>query len=159
MGLIAAGTGFWLAGVPRELAGRPAITDGDSLRLSGYRVRLAGIDAPEILQVCQRAGQVWRCGEDSRRSLATKIGTQRVICNPEGRDRYARLLALCRAGATDLNAQQVREGWAFAFGRFAQEEEQARAAKAGIWSGTFEPLREFRRRSDSWDWFGGWFWS
>ncbi len=37
--------------------------DGDSLTIGVTRIRLFGIDAPELNQVCQRGGRAWSCGQ------------------------------------------------------------------------------------------------
>ena len=40
-----------------------AITDADSLQAGDLRLRLHGIDAPELLQTClDKASQPYRCG-------------------------------------------------------------------------------------------------
>ncbi len=38
----------------QDFTGRMVFSDGDSLRVSGARVRLFGIDAPEMDQTCTR---------------------------------------------------------------------------------------------------------
>ena len=59
----------WLAAQPAfavTLSGTARAVDGDTLDLSGERVRLIGIDAPELDQSCQRDGQGWACGDWAR---------------------------------------------------------------------------------------------
>ena len=36
-----------------DVTGEAEVTDGDSLRIAGQRVRLHGIDAPELHQTCK----------------------------------------------------------------------------------------------------------
>jgi endonuclease YncB( thermonuclease family) len=59
------------------------VTDGDSLVVQGERIRLFGIDAPELSQVC--AGG-WRAGEESKRALARIIGETLVDCQAITKD-------------------------------------------------------------------------
>jgi endonuclease YncB( thermonuclease family) len=128
------------------LTGRPEIIDGDSLRLSGREVRLAGIDAPEIKQDCERAGRNYPCGRDARRALVTSIGNNDIICQVKGLDRYGRSLAKCTRDGRDLGAELVSRGFAIAYGDYDSEEAQARHARLGVWAGNFERPADWRRR-------------
>jgi endonuclease YncB( thermonuclease family) len=131
-----------------SLSGRASVVDGDTLEIHGARVRLVGIDAPESDQSCLDAtGQSWRCGQRAALVLADRIGAATVTCEGDERDRYGRLLAVCRARAEDLGAWLVGEGLALAYRRYSMayvgQEDAARAAGRGIWAGTFVP---------PWDW-------
>jgi endonuclease YncB( thermonuclease family) len=83
--------------------------------------------------------------------LARMIVMQTVTCTVEGRDRYRRALAVCRAGQTDLNAEMVRLGAAVAYidPRYRHLEQEARAARRGIWAGAFERPEDWRRANRS----------
>jgi endonuclease YncB( thermonuclease family) len=48
------------------VTGTARAADGDTLTLEGHRVRLVGIDTPEMTQVCKRDGLEWRCGVAAR---------------------------------------------------------------------------------------------
>jgi micrococcal nuclease len=115
------------------------VSDGDSLRLAGVgRVRLIGIDAPELGGEC--------FGREAA-AFAERVappGT-RVRYRPgvERRDRYGRLLAyVWLPGGRMLNGLLVEEGYArplsiapnddFA-ARFRSEARAARAARRGLW--------------------------
>jgi len=56
-----------------EIVGRGQVIDGDSIVISGLRIRLHGIDAPEIKQVCKRGGSTYLCGEIAARALTNPI--------------------------------------------------------------------------------------
>ena len=128
------------------LTGRPRVGDGDGLTFSGARVRLVGIDAPELAQSCDDAGgRRHACGEEARRHLVGLIGGRTVECNWAKLDRYGRRLGLCRADDEDLNAAMVRDGWAVAYGAYEAEEAEARAARRGVWAGTFTWPQDWRR--------------
>ncbi len=56
-----------------------------------------------------------RCGQRFAFALADMIGRSVVICEPKGRDRYKRVIAVCFKGEINLNASMVLRGWAVAF--------------------------------------------
>ena len=47
-------------------SGTPAVNDGDSLTIDGLRIRLWGIDAPELHQSCTIKGEHYPCGRKAR---------------------------------------------------------------------------------------------
>ena len=63
-----------LTRAPGALSGPARVVDGDTLDMGGVRVRLHGIDAPEIAQSCRAGGQRWSCGREATRALAGRIG-------------------------------------------------------------------------------------
>lgn len=129
----------------RRTAGVAFVNDGDSIRLGGERIRMRGIDAPEYTQACRRNGADYACGTLARLSLVRLIAGGPVSCTGWRRDRYGRLLGDCTAAdGNNLNRAQVEAGWAVAYGDFEKEEARARAAKAGIWAGTFDRPRDWR---------------
>lgn len=150
----------------RTAEGRAVIVDGDSIELGGQRIRLRGIDAPEYRQTCSRNGSEYPCGRAAREALVQLTAGRAVTCSGWRNDRYGRLLADCKAGGVDLNSALVAAGWAVAYGDFEVEEARARAAKAGIWTGTFEWPQDWRAESNGraepkhdllaaiWDWIG-----
>ncbi|MBB2752377.1 UNVERIFIED_ORG: endonuclease YncB(thermonuclease family) [Rhizobium aethiopicum] len=128
-----------------EHAGAFHAADGDSLTLGEERLRLEGIDAPELNQSCERAGHAWACGRAAREALQGMVLASGTLCRGSRRDRYDRLLVICRSGTIgDINAAMVRRGMAISYGDYGKEEAEARAAKAGLWVGTFERPRDVR---------------
>lgn len=131
------------------LVGQARAIDGDTLLVSGIRVRLEGIDAPEIGQICSdAAGREWRCGIEARRALARLVAGVSVRCEDRGVDKYQRVLGVCRAGGIDVNAELVRRGLAWAFVSYSRAyvdlEAKARNAGLGIWSGAATPAWQYR---------------
>lgn len=140
-----------------EMAARTALTgtarviDGDTLEIAGERVRLEGIDAPEMAQTCRRRPWgTWACGKAAATALEHLLAGQRVACEDRGTDKYGRMLGVCFLGTRDINSWMVREGLAWAFVRYSRsyvrEEARARAAHAGIWQGEAEPAWVFRAK-------------
>ena len=132
-----------------DVTGRASVIDGDTIEIHGQRIRLFGIDAPESAQLCLAENKRWRCGQQAALALDDKIAGRPVACTEKDRDRYGRIVAVCRLAGEDLNAWLVTEGWALAYRRYSKdyvdEEETASAARKGIWRGTFVPPWNWRR--------------
>jgi len=124
--------------------------DGDTLRAGSQRIRLSGIDAPELAQTCRDArGQAWSCGAAARSRLAALVAQGGVTCTKRGEDRYGRMLATCSAaGIADIGEAMVRDGHALNYGRYtsgyAGAEREARVARRGLWQGEFDNPEDWR---------------
>jgi micrococcal nuclease len=131
------------------------VTDGDTIRCAdGRRVRLLGIDAPEMSQR--------PFGQAARRALQRMTPEGSQVTLEVGRtrtDRYGRVLAVLRLpNGTDVNERLVAEGFAVRYlggakndaadRRLARAEEQARSTRAGLWAndGFRCSPREHRRK-------------
>ncbi|WP_137177341.1 thermonuclease family protein [Roseomonas sp. AR75] len=134
-----------------DLVGRVRVVDADTLEIAGQRIRLDAADAPELRQDCERGGVTWPCGRDAAEALRQFIGGRELRCEPRGRDRFGRILALCRAGTEDIAAWLVSEGLAVAYTRYSwrylPQEAVARWHRRGVWGGRFETPEEWRRRN------------
>ena len=127
-----------------DISGRARVVDGDSLEIAGRRLRLRGIDAPELGQSCRDDAKTVSCGRFARDHLRRLIGGAPVDCQGWETDRYDRLLVICKARGTDLNAAMVRDGWALAYGGYEAEEAKARRAGRGLWATDFEAPADWR---------------
>lgn len=89
------------------------VTDGDTLRCGAERVRLIGIDAPELPGHC-RHNRHCAAGDAaaSTAALAHLVHGRPVVLERHGRDRYGRTLAFARVGRVDLSCAQLRGGHA-----------------------------------------------
>jgi len=100
------------------------------------RVRLFGIDAPEMSQTCATPHGDWDCGHWSRDMLQA-LADGPVTCTDQGTDRYGRVVGQCDAGHGDLGAAMVDAGAATAYRRYSSvyvpQETAARADSRGIW--------------------------
>jgi endonuclease YncB( thermonuclease family) len=125
----------------QAIIGRASVIDGDTIEIHGTRIRLYGIDAPESDQTCIDDGNPTRCGQRAALALADKIAEHSVNCEPKDRDRYGRVVAICRSAGEDLNAWMVTQGMAVAYRQYSSDyilqEERAKVAKRGIWKGDF----------------------
>ncbi|MDG1287240.1 MAG: thermonuclease family protein [Rickettsiales bacterium] len=132
-----------------DYSGIPSVSDGDSLTFDGLQIRLAGIDAPELGQPCNRRGQNYDCGREAQRQLSKLIGAQFVICETEETDRYGRSVAQCYAKGINLNKAMVEAGWALSYldydTPYLREEAAAKQHKRGLWEGTFQEPHEYRQ--------------
>ena len=124
------------------------VIDGDTLDLSGQRIRLFGIDAPEKGQVCDDRGQVRDCGAWSARVLRDLIGKDPVLCTPRDTDRYGRTVATCAVRGRDIGEVMVGQGAARAYTRYSArylpQERAAQAQGIGIWAGRMVTPETFR---------------
>lgn len=137
--------------LPVVLIAIATAVDGDTIDLAGQRVRLYGIDAPEIAQTCHIGATAYPCGKESLSHLVQLIAGQTVTCTERARDRWRRLVAVCKLpDGTDIGRQMVRNGHALAFVRYSldyqPDERYAQAARAGLWRGSFVPPWEWRHR-------------
>ncbi len=131
-----------LLAVPADamsLTGPARVIDGDTLDLGGRRIRLAGIDAPELDQSCRNDGRAWPCGRWAGEQLAARIAGRDVTCVATGEDRYGRLIAICRTGRRDLGRSLVQAGAALAYRRYSmdyvRDEAEAAQDRRGVWTG------------------------
>lgn len=130
---------------PPPVSGRASASDGDSFRLGDQRIRLLGIDAPELSQLCtDEKGAEWPCGRVARDRMAALLSSGAVDCHPEDHDQYDRLLSTCSVRKNDLAAIMVAEGLAISAGRYWTEQQAARQERLGIWAGGFERPRDWR---------------
>ncbi len=109
-----------------DVSGPACVTDGDTLVVNGKRqrtrcvggtrVRLFGIDAPELKQKCKApGGRDFLCGRAAAAFLLEHVRDRTVECRGNTVDRYGRLIAVCFVGGKDLNAMMVGEGWSLAY--------------------------------------------
>lgn len=158
-------TPVWSAGMNGRVV---SWTDGDTLRVAlatgTVRVRLIGIDAPEISRGDRAARQGAQVGKDT--TTIVRLGRQakaaaerlapsgspvRIELDVQTYDRFGRLLAYVylRDGRM-VNEELVRQGWAMVLtippnvryvDRFLRAQQDARKHRRGLWSGfTLRPV-------------------
>ena len=127
------------------------ITDGDTIKINGEKIRFSGIDTPEMKQTCIENGLINPCGVTAKKILMDKISNNEVICISEGKDQYKRTLAECFVNDESLSSYLVRSGYAFAYRRYSKkfiaDEEYAKSNKIGMWSMKFDYPWDWRKKN------------
>jgi len=117
------------------------VSDGDTLTLldgvnTRYRIRLAGIDAPEKAQTY---------GDASKRHLSRLVYGESVKVEYEKHDRYGRIVGKVLKDGRDASLEQLQAGLAWHYKQYqreqsradrrtyAESEREAQQAHAGLW--------------------------
>jgi endonuclease YncB( thermonuclease family) len=116
-----------------DVTGVPKIRDGDQVTIGSTRIRLAGIDAPNLDQLClNAASERWTCGVAARDALAAYVDTKSWTCHVQRTDRFGRSVAKCEVDGEDIGQWLVKNGWALSYVRFSHvydgDEKAAREA-------------------------------
>ena len=127
------------------------ITDGDTIRINGEKIRFSGIDTPELSQTCLKQGIKTPCGITAKQILIDKIADNKIVCIREGKDQYKRTLAECFVNDESLSSYLVKSGYAFAYRRYSKkfiaDEDFARTNKIGMWSMEFDYPWDWRKKN------------
>lgn len=131
-----------------------SVHDGDTVTVLDatrrqHKIRLAGIDAPELSQAFGRV---------SRQHLADQVAGRTVVIEWSKRDKYQRLVGKVLLDGRDINITQIEAGLAWHYKKYATEqspedrqryaraEEQARASRLGLWQdGRSVPPWDYRK--------------
>ena len=101
-------------------SGAIRVIDGDTIVVGKTKVRLHGIDAPELGQPCTDAqGVSWDCGTWVAREVRARWQGQRATCTTRTRDRYGRAVATCHVGQMDIGRSLVSDGLALAYRKYS----------------------------------------
>jgi len=135
-----------------DVQGFAEITDGDTIKISGTRIRFHGIDAPEIDQPCWIDKRQYQCGVEAKAFLNQIINNQTVTCITLSTDQYGRKVARCyNYKNEDIEERMVSAGMATAYTYYSYdyilEEVQARWNATDIWAGDFENPYDYRRNN------------
>jgi endonuclease YncB( thermonuclease family) len=90
----------------------PYITDGDTLRCNGIRIRLAGIDAPEMPGHCQTGRKCTPGNPYAAKDYLYEISRGKITCHPIEQDRYNRTVAECYTEKVNLSCAMIDKGHA-----------------------------------------------
>jgi endonuclease YncB( thermonuclease family) len=135
-----------------DITGVAKVRDGNSLQIGTSRIRLGGIDAPNLDQLClNNSGERWTCGAAARDELIKHTDGKNWTCHVLRADRRGRQVARCEVDGEDIQQWLVKSGWALSYVRFSHDydadEKTAREAKAGMWQGAFIAPWDWRIRN------------
>lgn len=118
-----------------------AVHDGDTITLrtetNKKKIRLAGIDAPELKQPY---------GVESRSAVREAVLDKVVLVETSRNDKYGRAIGKVILDGQDINLKQVQSGMAQVYREYLRElskedkvlyleaEEQSKAVVAGLWN-------------------------
>ena len=98
--------------VSRKLKGKAWVIDGDTIVVSKIKVRLAGIDAPEL-------DQPW--GQKSKWKMVEICKGRTIHVELTGETSYDRLVGTCYlSDGTDIGAELIKAGLALDGGHFSK---------------------------------------
>lgn len=131
-----------------DASGPARVIDSNTLDIGGRRIRLIGIDAPDLDQTCPtRMGEPYPCGVVAAETLAKLVMDGQLACRGDRTDPAGRLLARCAIRGFDVGEQYVLTGRAFADpdtgGDYRRAEGTAAKLREGMWRGEFQK---------PWDW-------
>ena len=133
-----------------ELIGKVVkVSDGDTVTIltsdkTQHKIRLNDIDAPEKKQAF---------GNKAKDNLAKYIAGKTVTVEYQKKDKYKRVLGTIYYNNTDINLQQVKDGYAWVYKKYSNNqtyykaEKLARDKRVGLWADK-KPLEpwEFRKK-------------
>lgn len=135
------------------------VSDGDTVTVvnqangSRYRVRLQGIDAPEVDHGRGRPGQ--RYGQRAKYAMRQLLSSATIRVVPDGTTSYDRIVAGILVNGQDVATMLVARGLAWRYprydqaGRYAQAQREAQAADLGLWSQS-DPIAPWNWRHQVW---------
>lgn len=95
----------------RELSGKCYVIDGDTIIIQRTKIRLAGVDAPELDQPY---------GQKSKWAMVNICKGQVVTVKLNGETSYDRLVGTCYlSDGRDIGAELIKQGLAVDFGYFS----------------------------------------
>ena len=144
----------WIPAAAAEISGVvTAVHDGDTLTLStGDKVRVFGIDAPELAQKCLHGDVCVPCGERAREALLALTAGKSVVCVHRGKS-YRRIVGECSVDGVAIGPWMLREGRAVSYNRYLRKadgptyldaQNEAMSGKRGIWAEIFIPMEDWR---------------
>ena len=128
--------------------GTVRVIDADTIDVGGTRVRLFGIDAPEMGQPCRADWREWDCGAWTRDAVRNHFEGTYARCQTRDTDRYGRAVAQCSVDGKDMGQMIVDSGLAWAFRRYSDtydlDEKAAAVAGRGLWGVEIQLPSEYR---------------
>jgi len=121
-----------------EVRGHASVKSGNTILIGKRLLRLFGVSAPKIGDICQIEDAKMKCGVVAWSQLIKLADGWHLSCDIEVKVKGAADFATCYSGERDINEGMVRSGWARAVrkqtDRYVVDEEDARASKRGLWA-------------------------
>jgi micrococcal nuclease len=124
------------------------VTDGDTITIlrekTQYKIRFAGIDAPESSQAY---------GNKSKLALGDYLKGKAVRVETTEKDRYGRNIGFVYANNSNVNNWMVQNGWAWHYKQYSKDQKlstleiAARKQKLGLWADSSNPIAPWEYRS------------
>ena len=123
------------------IIGAIQVIDGETLEIQNQRIKLWGVDAPELNQTCKNGQDAgYDCGKEAASALSQWLTElQPVRCEPRGNDNSGNTIAICYTSTgDDIAGWMVRNGYAidwpkYSNGFYGVSEKQAQSNKSGVW--------------------------
>tara|TARA_A100001015_G_scaffold319896_1_gene444362 strand:+ start:1028 stop:1576 length:549 start_codon:yes stop_codon:yes gene_type:complete len=138
----------------QKIIGPARVVDGDTIIINKSRIRLLNIDSAESKQNCyDKDNIVYPCGLEATSFLKKLIGGKEIYCLYSKKDIYERVLGECFLGSLNINNEMVKNGMAviYSYNRASKElidsRQYAKDNKLGLWQGSFEIPRDYRKRT------------
>jgi len=131
--------------------GKADIMSGETLKVGEKLFRLAGIDAPEIGQMCiNKSGKEFNCGRIAATAMMDLTAGAKVSCVSVGNPQKTPILAHCDVDGYDLAEGMVYTGWAMpdplTGTALVPYKDQAMKSKNGLWAGQFQMPWDWREK-------------
>jgi len=85
------------------------VTDGDTIRIGSERIRIVGLDAPEMNGKCREER---RLAQRAKEALQIELASGQVEIVRQGKDRYKRTLARVYVDDRDVSSSLIAKGLA-----------------------------------------------
>ncbi|HEC16160.1 MAG TPA: thermonuclease family protein [Sedimenticola sp.] len=133
-----------------DVEGEPKVIDARTIEINGQQIRLWGIDAPDIDQLCftKKKHIPFRCGVVAIEKLQKLLSNQVITCKGDKKDEEGRLIAVCYSGRVEVNENVVLSGWGVADPKQTDKYNRAQGAaqnmRDGMWRSSFVMPWEWR---------------
>lgn len=135
----------------KAITGKAEVYDGDTFKINDKKIRLVGIDTPELSQNCKRRKLVEPCGKIIKEIVELIVKNKDVTCYNYGIDLYGHILGECYVDDLNINKLLLREGLAVYyynenFKDYKTLENLAKEEKNGIWATRFVIPKDYRKQ-------------
>ncbi len=99
-----------MATAGQTIEGKARVIDGDTIVVSGVKVRLNGVDAMELGT---------EAGQQAKAAMSKIVDRQTVTCELNGERSYDRMIGVCYANGNDVAAVLIANGYALDCARYS----------------------------------------